>query len=433
MTQKTQLYINKSGTYCLRLRAQGRDRKISLHTTDLNSAKIAQNLSNFELLNMKIDPNKIKAWTLETRPDGSFKIETDNTAEDRASAIAAVEIMAQSLPSRAQLKKQKEEELKPERTISLRTAISEYMIFLSKSETALKSQRMAESTLIGLTNKLGANFDMSQICDDVIEIKWLEPRISEVAKTTAKRDLSFVRSFIAWAADRKRKYTPHPLNLSLTATGENWAYFTKSDLNLIFNDLHKLVENSWQLWIPLIGLYTGARISEIASIKIEYFSVKNGINALLFEGTKTDASRRTVPIHPDLIKLGILDFVKSRPVGATWLFDITSHNQNGAGATVSKWFTKYKRKVGLSHKLKVFHSFRPTIVDHLKQSGSGFEARCQFVGHDAGGGVHNKIYGRNELSLTLIKSEVVDKINWKTYCNFELNFEELQAKAKEFI
>ena len=291
---------------------------------------------------------------------------------------------------------------------------------------------MAESTLNGLINKLGANFDMSKISDDAIEIKWLEPRISEVAKTTAKRDLSFVRSFIFWAADRKRKYTPHPLTLSLTATGENWAYFTKSDLNLIFDDLHNFAENSWQLWIPLIGLYTGARISEISSLKIEFFSVKNGINSILFDGTKMDASKRTIPIHPDLIKLGILDFVKSRPRGATWLFDIDHHNQNGAGATVSKWLTKYKRKVGLSHKLKVFHSFRPTIVDHLKQAGSGFEARCQYVGHDAGGGVHNKVYGRNELSLTLIKSEVVDKIDWLKYCDFELDFEAIQAKAKEF-
>ena len=156
MTQKTQLYINRHGTYCLRLRADGRDRKISLHTNDLNSARIAQNFSNFELSNMKIDPNKIKEWTLETRADGTFKIETENTNEDRASAIAAVEILAQSLPSRAELKKQKEQELKPERTISLRLAVAEYLIFLSKSEIALKSQRMAESTLNNLIRVLGS-------------------------------------------------------------------------------------------------------------------------------------------------------------------------------------------------------------------------------------------------------------------------------------
>ena len=63
---------------------------------------------------MKIDPNKIKSWVLETRPSGTFKIETDSTAEDRASAIAAVEILAQSLPSRAELKKQKQKRTRTE-------------------------------------------------------------------------------------------------------------------------------------------------------------------------------------------------------------------------------------------------------------------------------------------------------------------------------
>lgn len=292
---------------------------------------------------------------------------------------------------------------------------------------------MAESVLNDLVKKLGVGFDMSKINDEVIEIKWLEKRLKAVAKTTAKRDLTFIRGFISWAADRKRKYTPTALTLTVEAKGENWAYLSAADLKLIFDNLPLHARQSWQLYIPIIALYTGARIAEIATLQIADFIEKNGIQAMRLRGTKTDASDRTIPIHAHLIELGLLELVTARlKKSKINLFDIAHHNQNGAGATASKWYTKYKNSIGLKDKLKVFHSFRPTIVDHLKQAGSGFEARCQYLGHDSGGGVHNKVYGRNELNLTIIKSEVIDKIDWQKYCGWQPDISLLKNKAKSF-
>ena len=426
MAKQTHLYQNRLGIYYLRLRDESGDRKISLQTRDLNSAKIALSLSQFEQSTMLIDPKKIKAWTLKKSADGSVEISTENNDSDRASAIRAVELMAQSLPTREELHTSKKLN-----TITLGGAVAEYKIFLSKSTIAVKSQKMAHTTLADLIKNLGTDFLMSEINDDVIEDEWLIPRCALVAATTAKRDLSFIRSFIGWAADRKRKYCPAALSLNFKAQGENWKYLDKSDLQLIFNNLPKNATEAWQLWVPILGLYTGARISDLGNLETGNFSVKNGIDALFINGSKTDASVRTIPLHPDLIQLGLLDLVKKRN-NKKMLFDIRVNSDNGRGGTASKWFTRYKREIGLNDELKVFHSFRPTIVDRMKQHGAQFEARCQYVGHDSGGGVHNKIYGRNELSLSLIKSEVVDKIDWLKYCGFELDFEALQSKAKEF-
>lgn len=151
-------------------------------------------------------------------------------------------------------------------------------------------------------------------------------------------------------------------------------------------------------------------------------------------GTKTKASEREVPIHNDLISLGFLEYVSHiRANNKRQLFNIQMHTQNGAGATASKWFTKFKQSIGLNDQLKVFHSFRPTLVDCLKQNGVGFEERCQYVGHDAGGGTHNIVYARNELNIRALKEKVVDKIDYKVYCGFDLDIDELKKKAASFI
>ena len=139
---KTQLYQNKHGIFYLRIRDQFGERRVSIHTKDLNQAKIALNLSQFEQSKMLIDPKKIKEWTLKKSADGAIEIATEDNDSDRASAIRAVELMAQSLPTR--------EELHPSKklnTITLGDAVTEYKIFLSKSTIAVKSQKMAHTTL----------------------------------------------------------------------------------------------------------------------------------------------------------------------------------------------------------------------------------------------------------------------------------------------
>ena len=412
------LQISKSGIFYLRTQKSGRDRKLSLRTRDINQAKIAVNVMRATIFDMKINQDLIKSWVLET--DGeNIKIVTENNDADRASALEAVKILAQS---RAQTQDSYTSVIQKRVTKTLGEALIEYYQHLEKSELALKTQKMTQSTLSDLVKRLGGSFNMSQLNDEVVESKWLNVRLTQVAKTTVKRDLTFIRGFVAWASDNKRKYTPAPLTLTLEAKGENWSYLTAADLKLIFDNLSKHATEPWQLYIPLIALYTGARISEIASLKTEDFIEKNGISAMRLRGTKTDASDRTISLHQDLIALGLLKYVATRRNKSKInLFDIKSHDQNGAGATASKWFTKYKKSIGLTDKLKVFHSFRATIVDHLKQAGVEFEARCQYLGHDSGGGVHNKVYGRNELNLQIIHDEVVAKIDWMKYCGWCLD------------
>ena len=77
-------------------------------------------------------------------------------------------------------------------------------------------------------------------------------------------------------------------------------------------------DKAWRFWMPLLMLYSGARPNEIAQLHCDdvrqtdagvwYFSLSDEDGKTL----KTGSSRRRVPLHPELIKIGFLEFVEAR-------------------------------------------------------------------------------------------------------------------------
>lgn len=128
-------------------------------------------------------------------------------------------------------------------------------------------------------------------------------------------------------------------------------------------------------WLPLLGLFTGARISELAQLHTD--DVKEDPEAgwvLSIEENEEEGQRvknehsvRTVPVHPELQRLGFLDYWKytaSHGPGALWPV-LARTDLNGAGGKASQWFGDYKTSKGFGHK-QVFHSFRHTIETRLR-------------------------------------------------------------------
>jgi hypothetical protein len=86
-------------------------------------------------------------------------------------------------------------------------------------------------------------------------------------------------------------------------------------------------------WLPLLALYSGARLNELAPLTVR--DVKrdepSGLHYMtVIEDTeggrtvKTEGSLRAVPIHPELIRIGILEFVASilrLPMRMRWQAD----------------------------------------------------------------------------------------------------------------
>jgi integrase len=133
-------------------------------------------------------------------------------------------------------------------------------------------------------------------------------------------------------------------------------------------------------WVPLLGLFTGAREAELCQLETDDVRLDPptglwllDINSDEDKKLKTDTSEREVPIHPTLLALGFLDFVEGvRASNETRLFKVEQRNKRGEFSGFSKRFNRYKEGLGIksnaNHKLD-FHSFRHTLQTILFDAG----------------------------------------------------------------
>ncbi len=96
--------------------------------------------------------------------------------------------------------------------------------------------------------------------------------------------------------------------------GERQAFSPKHCQKMLDELLHNrrgLIRKDYQRWGPLIGLYSGARLGEIAQLRLADIRQQDDIWCfdLNDEGDKrlkTGGSKRLVPVHPKLIEHGLL-------------------------------------------------------------------------------------------------------------------------------
>lgn len=436
------LYKNRFGIYYLRIQKNGVDRRISLRTRDPELARHYSYQFGASISPMKMN-KEISVWGLKISNDGfeATDIKTKEEAEQVEVLVSKFLAHRQILAS-AKSNVIEEEYFSP--PILLKDAIYEYLLQTKvisdskedpKDRVPEKSFNMMKSTLYDLKSRVGDIY-VHQLTDELVLNKWREPRRTEVADTTVKRDLSFIRAFSNWCAEKGRGYIPKPLEISLTVKKKNrnhYDHFLKAEMEVMINHLFKLQE-PWHFWCMLIGIYTGARIGEIAGIKLDYFETISGIETVFIPGTKTGPSERRIPLHPDLLEIGLLDYVARRKERkAEMIFPVKWSKHNGWGASGTKWFSYLKINKFKFSENKVFHSFRPTIVDVMKQAKVNEELRCQYVGHEYGSSVHIDTYSRNKFRLATVQ-EVLEHIDYsKYYEDFYIDVPALKNKAKKLL
>lgn len=82
---------------------------------------------------------------------------------------------------------------------------------------------------------------------------------------------------------------------------------------------YKKPDRDWRFWLPLIMLLSGARPNEICQLEVKdirrteagtwFMDLRNEDGS---KSVKTKTSRRRVPLHPELLKMGFLAFVDQR-------------------------------------------------------------------------------------------------------------------------
>ena len=145
------------------------------------------------------------------------------------------------------------------------------------------------------------------------------------------------------------------------------------------------------VWLPLIALFTGARLEEIAQLRPADIC-KDPLDDLwvirftdLGEGQsiKNDSSKRLVPVHDALINAGLLQLVdQQRANGHERLFDKLTPDKHGIlSASWSKWWRRYVRALGITDSRKVFHSFRHLFKHVLRRAGVDDKVSKALMGH----------------------------------------------------
>ena len=182
--------------------------------------------------------------------------------------------------------------------------------------------------------------------------------------------------------------------------------WTHSELKILFDDpiwidgtmpKDRKAGDAAAYWIPLIACYTGARVTEIAQLWTDDLDLSPGQEVIEFrpdsergQKLKNKGSWRAVPMHSELVRLGLPEYVRSLPKGH--LFSLLPRNgQNGAGGQFSKWFGNFKTNKGFDTPKKSLHSFRHLVASELRLSGVTEALADAITGH-AGSGIGRKVY-----------------------------------------
>jgi integrase len=361
---------------------------------------------------MDLDPESV-------RPT---RIKTDGTEHDNRAALEALRLLAQTaLPPMAAPTPAPAVVPVPAATpaapkpagLSLAAAIQLYTESESPTlnqNTWSQRQRAFES----LKATLGGATAVSTITREQAG-DWAHALITRVpsdggnpmTKRTAANTVSHAAQLFVFLAKRGKFEGTNPIKgvvvmskkekAARRAAGFRWEPFELDALQRVFDPINlSKIGTEHTRWALLIGLYTGARVGEVAQLYLRDFVKEGDAPCVRFttdsdgETVKTEASKRLVPLHPDLIELGLWERVERlREAGEERLFPgMRIDSKAGTGNAISKGFGHYLKQLMIGPRRANgtvgFHSLRKTVIQTLQASGLSAERRRAFVGHEQG-------------------------------------------------
>lgn len=225
-----------------------------------------------------------------------------------------------------------------------------------------------------------------------------------ITAVTVNNRLRKLTAFLNWC--RVNGYVAdNPLAGMKVMTGsakEARLSFDSGDLIILLNRdflLKEARKHPWRYWLPLLGRATGARLEELCQLRVDDFIEQQGIQCIRIDDSregqnlKNASSRRVLPLHPALIDLGLMHHVALvKATGADRVFPELEAVRGKLGHAPSKWFGRYKTKLGITDPRKTFHSFRHTLIDDLRDAGVQDSLIKRIAGHEDGA-VTFSVYG----------------------------------------
>ena len=121
---------------------------------------------------------------------------------------------------------------------------------------------------------------------------------------------------------------------------------------------------------------------------------------------KSEHAVRDVPIHPELVRLGILRLAaEKRRHGARWLFNIDRGLDGRFSSSFSKIYHNWRYAEKIYEPGKDFHSLRKDFYQGLKSARVDYAARIVLLGHGLND-VSETYYGLREWETTELRDFV---------------------------
>lgn len=192
--------------------------------------------------------------------------------------------------------------------------------------------------------------------------------------------------------------------------------YTNEQLLEIFNPKHTYFkDNPDAYFICLIALFTGARANSALTLQYDDILVQDGINCIYFRENhpikqlKNEASERIVPIHPQLLAAGFINYVQKNKAnlqakGTDFIFP---RCQTKNGAYNNKYMVRilfsFFKKIGVKSATNDgfdFYSFRKNASIAMQDAGISQSYINDIIGWE-GKGTMEQSYSNH--SLTQIK------------------------------
>lgn len=161
-------------------------------------------------------------------------------------------------------------------------------------------------------------------------------------------------------------------------------------------------------WIPLLALFTGARMGELCQLQATDIREEDGlwgidINEDGGKSVKTSAAVRWVPIHSELKRLGLLEYTDAmHTAGHASLWPKLSLMEGKPSHGFSAWFNGTLLKTAKEVSLPDFHSFRHTVRTKMHKAGISERVQDAITGHEARG---------SEGTVTYTHVDHADRVN----------------------
>jgi integrase len=231
--------------------------------------------------------------------------------------------------------------------------------------------------------------------------------LKTLASKTVECYMSALSTFFTWCVDHG-KMANNPAVRLCKAKGNGGTVkrhpFKPRELQMMFDARRMMaLTETHNFWVPLMLLFTGARINEIAALTIDDIRKvpdADGKHPDLWEiiitrdfadeddgeehHLKNENAQRRVPLHPELVRMGFLDYLADvKASGSIRLFPALTKGRRGYGRKVQYHLTTLMQKLGIKRPGKVVHSFRHTVISMLHQRDVRPPDYQLIVGHES--------------------------------------------------